>query len=143
MSNNCEFLPSSPDTIVVYMSVVLRGGCLGPVFMARAAIRYFHVKKYSSLPSPTDDPKVVAIIVALRKQLGKPVVKHAPISYDVLNKLILHFLPQGAHSPKVLIKFRWGCFYTILFYCSARFEQIFNFDVKDLVYTYSVPKSQK
>ena len=137
MSNNCEFLPSSPDTIVVYMSVVSRGGCLGPVFMAQAAIRYFHVKKYSSLPSPTDDPKVVAIIVALRKQLGKPVVKHAPISYDVLNKLILHFLPQGVNN------FWRGCFYTLLFYCSVRFEEVFNSDVKDVVFTFRVLKSKK
>ena len=54
-NNHRGFLPANVDTIVVYLSVLAREDKLGPVLMARVAIRYFHVK-FSLAVSPTDDP---------------------------------------------------------------------------------------
>ena len=64
-SNHRVFLPAKVDTVVVYLSVIARGGKLGPVEMARAAIHYFHVK--SAGCSPTDNRKVAQLLVALKR----------------------------------------------------------------------------
>ena len=72
-SNHRVFLLAKVDTVVVYLSVLARGGKLGLVKKARAAIRYFHVKAGGC--SPTDDSKVAQLLVALKRKLGKPVVK--------------------------------------------------------------------
>jgi len=53
-SNYRQFLPSNVETIVVYLLVLAREGSMGPVVIARAAIRYFHLK-LSSSSSPTDN----------------------------------------------------------------------------------------
>ena len=82
-NNHRGFLPANVDTIVVYLSVLARGGKLGPVLMARAAIRYFNVK-FASAVSPTEDLKVAQLLVALKKKLGKPVVNRAPITTEIL-----------------------------------------------------------
>ena len=71
--NNRLYLPASLDTIVVYLLV-----CLS-LFMARAAIHYFH-NKFSSSSSPTDDWKKSQVMLALKRSLGKPVVKRALFS---------------------------------------------------------------
>ena len=103
--NNRAFLPASPDTIVVYMSVCSSAGSLGSLLMSRAEIHYFHKKKYPSFSFPTEHAKVAQVMVALRKSLGKPVVKRAPISKNIMVKLLRNFLPEGVHTPEIFKNF--------------------------------------
>ena len=106
--NNRAFLPASPDTIVVYMSVCSSAGSLGSLLMSRAEIHYFHKKKYPSFSSPTEHAKVTQVMMALRKSLGKPVVKRAPIFMNIIVSLLQNFLPEGVYSPENVKNIRWA-----------------------------------
>ena len=119
--------------MVVYLSVLARGGTLGPVKMAQAAIRYFHVKHGGV--SPTDDSKVAQLLVALKRKLGKPVVKRAPINSEMLLSLVKHFLPEGMESPQNVLNFRWACLFSIQYFASARFEEAIHLNIGDLIFT--------
>ena len=92
-TNRRESLPSSPDTIVVYLMSVARKG-LGSFLMAGAAIRYINLKHNSASPSPSDDAKVSCLVLALKRKLGKPVTKWEPINHDYLEKRLKFYLPM-------------------------------------------------
>ena len=132
-SNHRAFLPAEVDMVVVYLSVLARGGTLGPVKMARAAIRYFHVKHGGV--SPTYDSKVAQLLVALKRKLGKPVVKRAPINSEILLALVKHFLPEGVESTENLLNFKWACLFLIQYFASARFEEAIHLNIGDIIFT--------
>ena len=95
--NGKDNLPSSVTDICVFLTFISGRG-LSAVLMARAAIRYYNLKWNSNVVSPTDDQKVVNLVVGLRRQLGRPVVKREPMQHDVLMKVLKTFLPDGLVS---------------------------------------------
>ena len=85
--------------------------------------------------SPTDDSKVAQLLVALKKKLGKPVVKRAPINSEMLLSLVKHFLPEGVESTENLLNFRWACLFSIQYFASARFEEAIHLNIGDIIFT--------
>ena len=122
--------------IVVYLTSVAEKG-LGSVLMARAAIRYFNLKYDSATTSPSDDKKVSCLVLALKRKMGKPVTKREPTNHDYLQKLLKFYLPEGIHSDELLIKFCWANFYSIMYFCSARYEEVAHLNLRDIVFTES------
>ena len=76
-------------------------------------------------------------MLALKRKLGKPVTKKEPINHEYLEKLLKFDLPEGIHSEEFLIKFRWVAFYSVMYFCSARYEEVAHLDLRDLVFTES------
>ena len=132
--NGHESLPSSVTDICVFLTMTSARG-LNAVMMARAAIRYFNLKFMSNKASPTDDMKVANLMVGLRRKLGKPVTKREPIQHDLLLKVIKVFLPDGLASDVNAINFRWACFYSLMFYCSSRYEELAFVNLGDIKFT--------
>ena len=85
--------------------------------------------------SPTDDSKVAQLLVALKRKLGKPVVKWAPINSEILLSLVKHFLPEGVESTENLLNFRWACLFSIQYFTSARFEEAIHLNIGDIIFT--------
>ena len=132
--NGHEILPSTVTDICVFLTLTSGRG-LHAVLMARAAIRYYNLKFNSNKVSPTDDMKVANLVVGLRRQLGKPVNKREPIQHDLLLKVVKEFLPEGLTSDVNLINFRWACFYSMMFYCSSRYEEMAYVNLGDIKFT--------
>ena len=132
--NGKNNLPSSVTDICVYLTFISTRG-LSAVLMARSAIRYYNLKFNSSSVSPTDDQKVVNLVVGLRRKLGRPVVKREPMQHEVLLKVLKTFLPDGLLSDQSLIKFCWANFYSLMFFCSARYEEIAHLNIGDINFT--------
>ena len=132
--NGKENLPSSVTDICVYLTFISARG-FSAVLMARASIRYFNLKFNLATWSPTDDKKVANLVLGLWRRIGKSVQKREPIQHEVVLKVIKNFLPEGILSDQILIKFRWANFFSLMYFCSARYEEVAHLDIGNITFT--------
>ena len=64
-------MPPDEETICIYFSMLAVRSCSPNLILAaRSAIRFFQCLSFPTLESATDSPRVQALIVGIKKNLG-------------------------------------------------------------------------
>jgi len=93
-SRGRSYLPASYETVSRYVTAVaFRTKSVGMCVRVSAAIRAAH--RVRNLATPTDSPAMLELMKGITRTYGKPPTQVAPLSKDMLRKLLRHLWAQG------------------------------------------------
>ncbi len=99
-----------------------KGNKSGVITSAVYAVDFIH--QIMALPKPGEHDSIKLMLEGAKRALARPVVRKAPLSIEVVKKLISHFTPTlGSYSLKGL---RYSVYCALAFVLEARFDDIIH-----------------
>ncbi len=122
-----EEYPAGLPQFVLFVQMLIsqakeRGNKSGVITTAVYAVDFIH--QLMALPKPGSQDSIKLMLEGAKRMLARPVIRKAPLSIEVVRKLIVYFTPDmGTYTLKGL---RYSVYCALAFVLEARFDDIIN-----------------